>query len=141
MDSHNGAMKFIYHDGGRKDAGFNGACGDCVTRAMAIALDLPYLDVYNLIKKLTGETPRNGVVKSGLKTIAKWLETQGWHWTPTMTIGSGCQVHLRTHDLPSGRLICRVSKHWVCVIDGVIYDTFDPSRNGQRCVYGYFSKN
>jgi hypothetical protein len=33
-----------------------------------------------------------------------------------------------------------VSKHHNCVIDGVIYDTHDPARNGNRCVYGYWSK-
>jgi hypothetical protein len=26
------------------------------------------------------------------------------------------------------------------VIDGVIHDTFDPSRGGTRCVYGYWIK-
>jgi hypothetical protein len=26
------------------------------------------------------------------------------------------------------------------VIDGIIHDTYDPSRNGTRCVYAYFTK-
>lgn len=41
-------------------------------------------------------------------------------------------------ELPSGRLIVAVSRHLCAVIDGVIHDTFDPSRDGTRCVYGYF---
>jgi hypothetical protein len=65
------------------------------------------------------------------------LSELGWVWTPTMTIGSGCQVHLRADELPPGRLICKVSKHLVAVIDGVIHDTHDPSRDGARCVYGF----
>jgi hypothetical protein len=28
----------------------------------------------------------------------------------------------------------------MAVIDGVIHDTYDPSRDGKRCVYGYFTK-
>ena len=55
-----------------------------------------------------------------------------------MKIGSGCRVHLRERELPSGRLIVSVSRHMVAVIDGVIHDTHDPSRGGTRCVYGYW---
>jgi hypothetical protein len=55
-----------------------------------------------------------------------------------MGIGTGCSVHLRANELPPGRLIVSVSKHLVGVIDGVIHDTHDCSRAGDRCVYGYF---
>lgn len=68
------------------------------------------------------------------------VEKNGWVWTPTMFIGSGCKVHLRGDELPAGRLIVSVSKHLVAVIDGVIHDTYDCSRNGTRCVYGYYRK-
>ncbi len=57
-----------------------------------------------------------------------------------MSIGSGCQVHLRAKGLPTGRLIVQLSKHVAAVIDGVIHDTHNPSRRGTRCVYGYYSK-
>jgi len=30
------------------------------------------------------------------------------------------------------------SKHYTAVIDGVIHDTHDPSRDGTRAVYGYY---
>lgn len=55
-----------------------------------------------------------------------------------MQIGSGCQVHLREDELPSGRLIVKVSKHLTAVINGVIHNSHDPSRDGTRCVYGYW---
>lgn len=57
-----------------------------------------------------------------------------------MKVGSGCQMRLNAKELPSGRLIAKVSKHLVAVIDGVVHDTEDPSRGGTRCVYGYFRK-
>jgi hypothetical protein len=75
------------------------------------------------------------------ETIRRVLESLGWTWTPTMAIGSGCIVHLRDGELPRGRLIVSVSKHIVAVIDGVIHDTHDPSRDGTRCVYGYWRKH
>ncbi|MDM3928731.1 hypothetical protein QRB35_22225 [Mycobacterium intracellulare subsp. chimaera] len=65
----------------------------------------------------------------------------GWLWVPTMHIGSGCRVHLRADQLPSGRLVVSVSRHTVAVLDGIIHDTHDPTRDGTRCVYGYYRKN
>jgi hypothetical protein len=55
-----------------------------------------------------------------------------------MQVGSGCTVHLREDELPSGTLIVAVSRHLTVVKDGVIYDNHDPSRDGTRCVYGYW---
>lgn len=134
-------MDMVHTDGGRTAAGFTGLTGDCVTRAIAIATDVPYGEVYKTLAglaKARGEkTPRNGVAR---KIYEPYLLSQGWEWVPTMKVGSGCKVHLRADELPSGRLIVRVSGHLVAVMDGVIHDSYDPSREGTRCVYGYFKK-
>lgn len=141
-------MKVVYTDGGRAAAGYKGTAEDCVTRAISIAAEIPYQQVYDLINQMafgerTGKRKRGksdartGVYKS---TQSKVLQHLGWVWTPTMKIGSGCKVHLVDGELPAGRLIVSVSKHLVAVIDGVIYDTHDPSRGGSRCVYGYWTK-
>jgi hypothetical protein len=53
------------------------------------------------------------------KTYDRYLHSLGWMFHPTMSIGSGCQVHLRTKELPAGRLIVRLRKHVAVVIDGV----------------------
>ena len=80
----------------------------------------------------------------GVTVKRKWFRDYmaglGFSWTPTMGIGTGCKVHLRDGELPQGRLVVSVSKHYVAVIDGVIFDTHDCSRNGTRCVYGYWQK-
>ncbi len=55
-----------------------------------------------------------------------------------MQVGSGCRVHLKAEELPKGRLVVRLSRHVTAVIDGVIYDIYNPERRGSRCVYGYF---
>lgn len=141
-------MKVVFDDGGRKDAGYQGTAGDCVVRAIAIATGLPYQTVYGDVnqwatlerrgnRKKGISTARNGVYKG---TQRRYLLSLGWKWTPTMHIGSGCKVHLKTEELPMGRLIVSVSRHMVAVIDRVIHDIYDPSRNGTRCVYGYWSR-
>ena len=141
-------LKFQYHDGGRLQAGYKGNTRDCVARAISIATELPYQQVYDLINEFalqekTGKrkkgisNARKGVYKD---TTRKIMSSLGWEWIPTMQIGQGCKVHLRANELPSGRIIVKVSKHCVAVIDHTLYDTYDCTRDGDRCVYGYYQK-
>lgn len=138
----------IYNDGGRAEAGFKGSTGDCVTRAISIATGVPYREVYTALNELA-KKERIGKRKKGIsnsrtgvyrRTYEKYLESLGWKWTPTMSIGSGCRVHLTPSELPKRTIIARLSKHLVAVIDGDVHDTGDPSRFGTRAVYGYYSK-
>lgn len=167
-------MQFTYDDGGRAAAGFRGDTGDCVTRALAIAMQLPYQEVYDAMaegnqgqrvtkkslrsrgaaRRLGARTAAHGIT-TGRKWFKDWMAARGWKWVPTMGIGTGCKVHLHDGELPLGRLIVAVSKHYTAVVDGVIHDTHDPQRethwintvNGvqstgvsRRCVYGYWQK-
>ena len=153
-ERNNTMTNFNHNDGGREDAGYKGSAGDCVTRAISIATGLDYQEVYSELKsrnvefskgwckvarsiKKKGSTPRNGCNK---KVYKKYLKDLGFTWIATMGIGTGCKVHLRSDELPSGTIICRLSRHICAVIDGVIQDTYDCSRDGTRCVYGYWIK-
>lgn len=129
-------LQFNYNDGGRSKYFKATKVGDCVTRALAIATGKDYKEVYELVRKVSGDTPRNGVKKSVSKKVAEML---GGKWHACMQIGSGCTTHLRAGEIPMhGRIVCSVSKHLVAVIDGVINDTYDCSREADRCVYGYW---
>ena len=148
-------LGFTFNDGGRGLAGFKGGAGDCVVRAIAIATQLPYIQVYEdllqanaayansrndkLARRLNakGSSPRNGNHRN---VFHDYILGHGFIWVTTMKIGTGCQVHLRAHELPSGTLIVKVSKHLTTIIEGVIHDTHNPSRGGSRCVYGYYQK-
>jgi hypothetical protein len=35
--------------------------------------------------------------------------------------------------------VVALSKHYAAVVDGVVHDLYDPSRDGTRCVYGYWT--
>lgn len=167
-------MHVVIDDGGRADAGFRGSTGDCVTRAIAIVAGLPYREVYEALsegcraQRVTKRAGRRASSRNGVSTTRKWFRDYmarlGFEWVPTMRIGSCCQVHLADGELPGGRLIVALSKHYTAVIDGVIHDTHDPQRemhcitpyrgqelrlgewvnsNGvcsvqRRCVYGYW---
>ena len=150
-------MEWVFDDGGRKDAGYKGFTGDCACRACAIVTGRPYKEVYDLINELA-KSERKGKRKTSVSsartgvysgTMKKVMAHYGFKWVPTMHIGSGCTVHLNADELPSGKIVCLVSKHYVSVIDGVIHDTYDSSiairfhndaslAETDRCVYGYF---
>ncbi len=141
-------MDFVFHDGGRAAAGYKGMTADCVTRSIAIATGKTYQEVYDALnqralaeptgkRKTKRSSSRTGVFR---RTYQLYLESLGWRWISTMSIGSGCRVHLRASELPPGSLIVKVSRHLTTVIDGVLYDTLNCSREGTRCVYGYFSR-
>lgn len=144
-------MEFIFNDGGRAAAGYKGKTGDCVCRAICIATGLPYQEVYDFLANgnATQRITRRTRKTSGKRTAARgihvrrdWFKTYmkslGFVWVPTMQIGQGCKVHLVEHELPKGKLIVSLSRHYTAVIDGVIHDIYDPSREGTRCVYGFY---
>mgnify|MGYP004454091319 CR=1 FL=1 len=131
-------MQFVSDDGGRSAAGYKGSAGDCTVRAIAIATEKPYQEVYDDLFKRGKRSPRKGVFK---RIYKPYMTDIGWQWVPTMFIGSGCQVHLNSDELPAGRIVVRLSRHLVAVINGVLHDTYDCSRDGTRCVYGYWKKS
>ncbi len=143
---------WIYDDGGRKAAGFKGKAKDCVCRAVAIATGLPYAEVHAALaqgnytqRKTHRSKPRAPTADDGIYTKRKWfrdyMASLGFAWVPTIQVGHGCRVYLRADNLPKGTLVIKVSRHVTCMIDGVLRDTYNPSRNGRRCVYGYWILN
>lgn len=133
----NESLPFVCSDGGRQDAGFRGSAGDCVTRAVAIASGRPYAEVYAALsagmgsqRKSKGVSARNGI-SVGRGWFKAYMRGLGFEWTPTMRIGEGCKTHLLKGELPPGRLVVAVSRHYTAVINGAI--RFFLRRNpGQR---------
>jgi hypothetical protein len=142
------ALPLYIYDGGRRAAGLPKPASDCVARSVAIATQRPYIEVFIELARINAAMRRTkGRTTAGLSTanhgiyttsqlFKRYMAKQGFEWTPTMSIGSGCKVHLAEGELPKGRLVVAVSKHYTAVIDGVVWDTHDPCRGGMRCVYG-----
>jgi hypothetical protein len=153
-------MMWVFNDGGRSQAKGFGGTGDgddCVVRAISIATEQPYAEVYAAVTETQRQWchtsrarhakvmrergkwhARHGVHK---EVIRLYMESIGWTWVPTMQIGSGTTVHLDADELPPGRLVVNVSKHSCAVVDGVVHDTHDPTRDGTRAVYGYYHRS
>jgi len=152
------AILWQYDDGGRALAKFGGYTGDCVVRAIAIATGGDYRTIYDELftrqrrffattrnkrikftktgKARTG-SPRDGIYAEVYKP---YLAELGWEWTPTMGIGTGTRMHVSWEELPDEPvMILRLSKHLCAVINGTVHDVLDPSREGMRAVYGYWT--
>ena len=136
--------RFIENDGGRSKY-FSGRGGDCVARSVAIASGKDYLEVYNRLaegnsKQRAGKSSAHKVGKKtalhGINVKRKWfkeyMKELGFEWVPTMKVGSGCTTHLCSSELPAGRLVLALSRHYTAMIDGVIHDTYNPGRWDSR---------
>lgn len=107
-------MLFVYDDGGRAAAGYKGTTGDCACRAVAIAAQRPYQEVYDLIneyakKERTGKrkrkvsNARTGVYQTtmlkvmshyGVRTLLARLQTHKQHCTRKKLCARGHQRQL-----------------------------------------------
>ncbi|WP_231970320.1 hypothetical protein [Polynucleobacter necessarius] len=83
------------NDGGRAEAGFKGGAGDCVVRSIAIAANLPYLQVYEDLREANaryaqerddklsrllnqrGSSPRNGNHRN---VFHDYILAHGFEW-------------------------------------------------------------
>ena len=154
-------MEFNYNDGGRSGYFKAKDVGDCVTRAIAIAMEKDYKEVYDELNRMSkaerskrrrSGSSRDGICKSVWK---KYMKSAGWIYVPTCEFGSHAKkLKLVDGALPrKGRFIVQLSRHLTALIDGVINDTYDCSRrqytdwatgmtvtNDERCVYGYWKE-
>jgi hypothetical protein len=148
------ATRWVRSDGGRRAAG-HCHLNDCVIRAIAVATEKPYHEVHGALAAATIR-----YVKTSRSRVAGWIKRSrggrgldpshgsydaiyrpylaslGWRFVSTK---NNRKVRLRADELPPGRLIVRVHRHLVAVIDGVIHDTFNSGQAGRRPVIGYYT--
>ena len=127
---------YQYNDGGRSKTGRKGHAGDCVCRAIAIAMNRDYDEVYRELadaNKAAGykKSARNGIMR---KVYEDYLNQYGWVWHTAPKFEGRKARH---YDMPDGTVIVRMARHVACVIDGVVHDTWDSRR---KMVYGYWAK-
>jgi hypothetical protein len=154
-DTEEVAIPWVHNDGGyagRTTKRGRFIPGNGVVRAIAIATGGNYHDVNRELQNRQYEYVRglrSGRIKEKGASInevgvwpdvsKKYLLDNGWRWTPTMSIGSGTTMHLTYEEIPDRPLfIAKVSRGLVTVINGVVQDIGDPSREGTRAVYGYY---
>ena len=122
-------MKYKYNEGGRGEH-YKGLVGDCVTRAITIATELPYDVVYNALfdiaKNYKGNSklakrirqrpsPRNGCYNEVSGEFLKALNIKEVR----------SKLKINNPMFYEGRYIVYVRRHYIAIIDGVVHDTWD----------------
>lgn len=94
--------------------------GDCVIRAISLALDIDYYDILELLYNNSNYFNCDMLVRD---CYAKLLDDFGCQRFKA----SGQTVEQVANDFPNSRVIIRINEHLTCAIYGVIYDTWDTS--------------
>lgn len=104
---------------------------DCSVRAIALATERSWDDTY---KELSNFARREGITFSEVEFINDYLSERYPRYCQDMknkieTLGDFLNLQL------PGRWLVTMSGHITAVIDGVCYDTFDPSDRYVWCIY------
>ena len=117
---------FIESDGGYSNTHFpKRKIGNCVPRAIANALQKPYLDVWNELMDLAKES---GLFPNTEKCYSEYLSRYGWIKQKPQRTKTGKLRKLKYFECKNICAIVHTRKHLVCVRDGKILDTWNPSR-------------
>lgn len=104
--------------------------GDCTVLALAHCEGRNYDDAYDFMKKLGRKCFEGFHLDKAYLNDSESYQAHSFPAVkrqPRMTVWEFCIEH------PSGRYILRTAKHVTCVIDGVLYDSWEQDPN--RCVY------
>ncbi len=100
---------------------------DCVIRSLSLLTNRSWEDVY---KELTYFSSRDGYMTDNVEFVEKYLDDRyprECHYSKT--VGEFAYEH------PFGKYAVTMNNHITAIIDGVIYDTFDPSERIMRCAW------
>ena len=106
--------------------------GDCVKRAIVAVTSEPYQVVarsLNAFKKQTGVEKFNDY-PNPQEYVQKCLGAHELTCDP-ISVADFCKKH------PRGKYILETARHWTACINGIIYDTWDPSDELVETVYQF----
>lgn len=130
-------MNFQFNNAGRKRPSL-----DCVARALAITLGLPYRRVCRELdaEALTLGQPCDALSGVRFATYQSYLAKRGWLYAQILFVRRSAtpeRLSVAKAIPHSGRYVVRTPGHLASVVDGTVHDTFD-SRG--RAALGFFYK-
>lgn len=104
---------------------------DCAVRAISLATEQTWDDTYIMLSEYGR---RQGITFSEVEFINDFLSERYERYCPPRktemeTVGDFVNLNL------PGRWLITMRGHITCVIDGILYDTFDCSDNYIWCIY------
>lgn len=106
---------------------YNRHIDDCTIRAISLLTDMSWNEVYEELSILAN---RDGLMMDSVVFIEDYLDDRyprECHYSKT--------IEEFAKEYPFGKYAVTTSGHITAIIDGIIYDTFDPSKRIMRCAW------
>lgn len=129
--------RFVYYQPNKKD--LKDKYGDCTIRALSKALDVSWLEAFDLIIPLCREYQVSNIFDAPSSIAREMVEKLGFKYTGVSN-KKGMKrptVDSFAKDHPEGTFILNVAHHEVACVDGKYYDTWDC---GECSMYGWYEK-
>ena len=100
---------------------------DCVIRCLSVLTNRSWRSVYDELSDLAGDV---GLMFDDVEFVEDYLDDRyerECHYSK--------KVGEFAREYPWGRYAVTMNNHITAIIDGVIYDTFDPSNRIMRCAW------
>lgn len=113
--------------------------GDCQVRAFCKALNLSWVEAFDLTIPICRELQTYTIFDCDLAKTKEAMERLGFTYTGISNKKGSTRptVEKFAKEHPNGTYIVSLSHHVVAVVDGTFYDTWD---SGEKCLYGYYTK-
>lgn len=105
---------------------FNRRIDDCVIRSISLLTDKGWGQTYDELAFLAA---KQGYTTDNVEFVEDYLDDRYERECPSMTVGEFASKH------PYGKYAITMKGHITSLINGVIYDTFDPSDRVMRCAW------
>ena len=129
--------RFVYYQPNKKD--LKDEVGDCQVRALSKALNLSWLEAFDLTIPICRRLQTYTIFDCKLEFTKEAMKELGFDYTGISNKKGAKRptVDSFAKDHPSGTYIVSVAHHVVAVVNGQYFDTWD---SGKKSLYGYYTK-
>ena len=129
--------RYCYYQPNDKD--LKDRYGDCTIRALSKALNVTWLEAFDLTVPLCREYQVSSVFGAPSSIERNIINRLGFAYVGISNRKGSKRptVDSFAKDHPSGRYILNVANHEVACVDGKYYDTWDC---GEKSLYGYYEQ-
>ena len=127
--------RYVYYQPNSKD--LKDTYGDCQIRAFCKALDMTWVEVFDLVYPVCRELQLMDIFDAPSDVVRKAMMQLGfeYHGVSNKKGSKRPTVDQFAAEHKSGRYIVTVARHVVAVVDGRYYDTWD---SGWMSMYGWY---
>jgi len=129
--------RFCYYQPNDKD--IKDKVGDCQVRAFTKALNLTWVEAFDLTIPICRELQTYTIFDCDLNKTKEAMKKLGFIYTGISNKKGSKRptVDEFAKNHPLGIYILSVAHHVVACVDGKYYDTWD---SGEKCLYGFYTK-